>query len=103
MDPDLRRALRFVVPYWRRLTLVLALSVLSTALSLYVPLLSRDFFDRALIGRDWSTLIRVVVIFGVVTAASFAVNIVSGLRYTRVSADIRSEERRVGKECRSRW
>ena len=88
MDPDLRRALRFVVPYWRRLTLVLALSVLSTALSLYVPLLSRDFFDRALIGRDWSTLIRVVVIFGVVTAASFAVNIVSGLRYTRVSADI---------------
>ncbi|HEY6211424.1 MAG TPA: ABC transporter ATP-binding protein [Vicinamibacterales bacterium] len=88
MDPDLRRALRFVVPYWRRLTLVLALSVLSTALSLYVPLLSRDFFDRALIGRDWSTLIRVVVIFGVVTAANFAVNIVSGLRYTRVSADI---------------
>ena len=88
IDPDLRRALRFVVPYWRRLTLVLALSVLSTALSLYVPLLSRDFFDRALIGRDWSTLVRVVVIFGVVTAASFAVNIVSGLRYTRVSADI---------------
>jgi ATP-binding cassette subfamily B protein len=85
---DLRRAFRFIVPYWRRLALVLALSVLSTALSLYLPLLSRDFFDRALIGRDLATLLRVAVVFGVVTLASFAVNIVSGLRYTRVSADI---------------
>jgi len=88
MDPDLRRALKFVVPYWRRLALVLGLSVLSTALSLYLPLLTRDFFDRALIGRDLATLTRVVVAFAAVTAASFAVNIVSGLRYTRVSADI---------------
>src|SRR6266852_604789 len=78
MTSDLRRALRFVVPYWRRLALVLALSILSTALSLYLPLLSRDF----------STLVRVVIVFGAVTIASFAVNIVSGLRYTRVSADI---------------
>ena len=88
MDADLRRALRFVVPYWRRLALVLALSVLSTALSLYLPLLSRDFVDRALIGRDPATLVRIVVLFGAVTLASFAVNIASGLRYTRVSADI---------------
>src|SRR5579872_743296 len=88
MDSDLRRALRFVVPYWRRLVLVLALSVVSTALSLYVPLLTRDFVDRALIGRDLGTLIRVVAVFGGVTIAGFAVNIVSGLRYTRVSADI---------------
>ncbi|HYM22178.1 MAG TPA: ABC transporter ATP-binding protein [Vicinamibacterales bacterium] len=88
MDSDLRRALRFVAPYWRRLALVLALSVVSTALSLYVPLLTRDFVDRALIGRDFGTLIRVVAAFGAVTLAGFAVNIVSGLRYTRVSADI---------------
>jgi ATP-binding cassette subfamily B protein len=87
-DRDLRRALSFIVPYWRRLTLVLALSVASTALSLYLPLLSRDFVDRALIGRDMATLIRVVATFAVVSVASFAVNIVSGLRYTRVSADI---------------
>jgi ABC-type multidrug transport system fused ATPase/permease subunit len=50
IDRDLRRALLFIAPYWRRLVLVLALSVLSTALSLYLPLLSRDFFDVALIG-----------------------------------------------------
>src|ERR671930_1555593 len=87
-DRDLRRALSFIVPYWRRLTLVLALSVASTALSLYLPLLSRDFFDRALIGRDLATLVRVVVLFAAVSVASFAVNVVSGMRYTRVSADI---------------
>jgi ATP-binding cassette subfamily B protein len=88
IDKDLRRALRFIVPYWRRLTLVLALSVASTALSLYLPILSRDFFDGALIGRDATTLIRVVLAFAAVSVASFITNVVSGLRYTRVSADI---------------
>jgi ATP-binding cassette subfamily B protein len=88
IDRDLRRALAFIVPYWRRLVLVLLLSALSTALSLYLPLLTRDFFDRALIGRDLPTLIRVAVLFTVIAAASFVVNVVSGLRYTRVSADI---------------
>src|SRR5262245_58279262 len=88
MDADLRRALGFIIPYWRRLTLVLALSVASTALSLYLPILSRDFFDGALIGRDATTLVRVVLAFAAVSVASFITNVVSGLRYTRVSADI---------------
>ncbi|PYQ83068.1 MAG: ABC transporter [Acidobacteria bacterium] len=88
VDTSIRRALRFIVPYWRRLALVLALSALSTALSLYLPLLSRDFFDRALIGRDLGTLVRVVSLFAAVSVASFVVNVVSGMRYTRVSADI---------------
>ena len=88
LDRHLRRALRFIVPYWHRLALVFALSVVSTALSLYLPLLSRDFFDRALIGKDVGTLVRVALLFAGVTVASFAANVVSGLRYTRVSADI---------------
>src|SRR5437016_10168483 len=87
-DPGFSRALRFVVPYWRRLALVLALSLLSTLLSLYLPLLSREFFDRALIGRDTATLVRVALLFAGITVASFVANIVSGLRYTKVSADI---------------
>jgi ATP-binding cassette subfamily B protein len=88
IDPDLRRAMLLVAPYWRRLSLVLGLSLLSTAVSLYLPLLSRDFIDDALIGRDTASLTRIVIRFGVITIASFALNIVSGLRYTRVSAEI---------------
>jgi ATP-binding cassette subfamily B protein len=88
VDADLRRALRFIVPYWRRLVLVLVISLISTGLSLWLPLLSRDFFDRALLGRDASSLIRVAVLFTVITLVSFVLNVVSGLRYTRVSADI---------------
>jgi ATP-binding cassette subfamily B protein len=88
IDRDLRRALRFVLPYWRRLTLVVAISIASTALTLYLPLLSRDFFDRALIGRDAPYLMRIALAFAGVTAFGFALNVISGLRYTRVSADI---------------
>jgi ATP-binding cassette subfamily B protein len=88
VDPDLHRAIRLVAPYWRRLSLVLGLSLLSTAASLYLPLLSRDFVDQALIGRDTASLTTVVIRFGIITIVSFALNIVSGLRYTRVSAEI---------------
>ena len=84
----LRRAMVFVVPYWRRLTLVLVISLASTGLSLYVPLLSRDLVDGALINREPSSLIRVVVIFVAVTLGGFVLNVVSGIRYTRVSAEI---------------
>ncbi len=52
MNQQLGRALRFVTPDWRRLILVLALSLASTGFSLSLPLLTRDFFDRALLGRD---------------------------------------------------
>ena len=86
---DLRRALRFIVPYWRRLALVLALSLASTALSLYLPLLSRDFFDRALIGRDVADARpRRRCCSPRSASPASSLNVVSGLRYTRVSADI---------------
>jgi len=85
---DLRRALRYVAPYWRPLLLVLGLSLLGTVLSLYLPLLSRSLIDVALLGRDADALLRIVAAFFGLTLASFALNVVSGLRYTRVSADI---------------
>ncbi len=88
MSQHLRRALQFVTPYWRRLTLVLVLSLVSTGLSLLLPLISRDFFDVALIGRDFRALVRTSALMAAVTILGFAINVVSGLRYTRVSADI---------------
>ncbi|HEX7795165.1 MAG TPA: ABC transporter ATP-binding protein [Vicinamibacterales bacterium] len=88
LDRDLKWALGFVRPYWRRLTLVLVLSAISTALSLCLPLLTRDFFDAVLLERNATALVRVALGFAAVTVAGFALNVVSGLRYTRVSADI---------------
>jgi ATP-binding cassette subfamily B protein len=88
LAPDTRRALGYVTPYWRPLALVLALSLLGTALSLVLPYLFRAFIDRALIGRDPTALMRIVVTFFTITLASFALNVISGLRYTKVSADI---------------
>src|SRR5438128_1986034 len=88
VDRDLRRACDLIVPYWRRLALVMVLSLASTAVSLYLPLLSRDVFDGALLGRDAGRLVRIVGLFALISLVSFALNVVSGLRYTHVSADI---------------
>ena len=88
VDPDFRRLLGYVAPYWRRLLLVLALSLISTGLSLTLPYLTRLLIDRALLGRDTGALVRIVTVFAALTVGSFALNVVSGLRYTRVSADI---------------
>ena len=88
VTPEFRRARAYVVPYWRRLTLVVALSLVSTALSLVLPYLSRTLVDRALIGRDLIALYRTVGLFALTSIAGFALTAVTGLRYTRVSADI---------------
>ena len=88
LNPDLRKALAYVVPYWRRLSLVLLLSLISTILSLYLPYLSKDLIDKAFLGRDPANLVRIVLTFLGVTLLSFGLNVASGLRYTRVSAEI---------------
>ena len=88
MKASFRRALVYVVPYWRRLALVVALSFVSTALSLALPYLSRILVDRALIGRDLAALYRTVGLFALTSIAGFALTSLTGLRYTRVSADI---------------
>ena len=87
-DKNSRPALVLVLPYLRRLLLVLGLSLISTILALFLPYLSKDLIDRALLGRDASMLGRIVLLFCGITALSFALNMASGLRYTRVSAEM---------------
>jgi ATP-binding cassette subfamily B protein len=87
-DRALRRAFTYLAPYWRRLSLVLAISLVSTATTLAVPFLTRDLIDLALIGRDLAALRRIVLWFAVLGVIGFVLNVVSGLRYTRVSAEI---------------
>jgi ATP-binding cassette subfamily B protein len=88
LDRDLRRALAYVRPYRRQLALVLALSLAGTGVSLYLPYLSKSLVDRALLGRDAGALVSTVGAFVALTLVSFALNVVSGLRYTKTSADI---------------
>jgi ATP-binding cassette subfamily B protein len=88
LDRDLRRALAYARPHWHRLVLVVGLSAAGTVFSLVLPYLSKSLVDGALLGGDRELLIRIVALFLAVTGVSFAINVVSGLRYTRVSADI---------------
>jgi ATP-binding cassette subfamily B protein len=87
-DAKLRHAFAYLVPYWRRLTLVLSISLVSTATSLAIPYLSKDLIDTALIGRDLGALRRIVLWFAAFGVLGFVLNVLSGLRYTRVSAEI---------------
>jgi ATP-binding cassette subfamily B protein len=67
---------------------VLVLSLVGTALGLALPYLTKLLVDRALLGRDPAALLTILAAFLGITLLTFALNVVSGLRYTRVSAEI---------------
>jgi len=83
-----RRAFVYLLPYWRRLLVVVAISLVSTATTLAIPYLSKDLIDTALVGRDLGALRRIVLWFAALGVLGFVLNVTSGLRYTRVSAEI---------------
>src|SRR5262249_42960858 len=85
---EFRRAVAYVIPYWRRLAVVVVLSGVSTALSLALPYLSKTLIDTALVGRNLPALYRTVALFALASLAGFALTATTGLRYTRVSADV---------------
>lgn len=88
------RALRYLRPYRPQLAAVLAISLVSTGLSLWLPYLTKPLVDDALIGRSGAALVRIVVLFAGIGVVSFVLNVVSGLVYTRVSADVLFDMRR---------
>jgi ATP-binding cassette subfamily B protein len=87
-DPHFRRALAFVRPYAGALAPVVALSLLGTGLGLVLPYLTKLLVDDAILPGDFGALLRIVGIFVTITVVSFSLNVFSGMRYTRVSADI---------------
>lgn len=88
MTRDVRLVWSWVRRYGRSLALIALLSVLSTLLTLALPYLSKRLVDDALLARDQDVLVRLVLVFAGIALASFAISVVSGLRYTRVSAAI---------------
>jgi ATP-binding cassette subfamily B protein len=88
LDPHFRRALAYVRPYAGALVPVVLVSLASTALSLVLPYLSKILIDDAILPGDFSLLLRLVGLFIAIPLVSFGLNVFSGMRYTRVSADI---------------
>jgi ATP-binding cassette subfamily B protein len=88
VDPHFRRALAYVQPYAGALVPVVVLSLASTGLSLVLPYLSKVLVDDAILAGDFPLLLRLVGLFIAIPVVSFGLNVFSGMRYTRVSADI---------------
>ena len=89
-----RRAFAYIRPYRRQLASILGIGLVSTALSLWLPYLTKSLVDDALVGRNLGALQRIVLVFVAAGAAGFVLTVVSGLQYTRVSANILFDMRR---------
>lgn len=83
-----RRALAFVAPYWRGFALVTLLGLLSTAVALAQPYISRLLIDDALLRHNMSALGKIAALMVAVTVVGFVVNIASSYRYVRLSAEV---------------
>jgi ATP-binding cassette, subfamily B, bacterial len=88
MNDDYRRIFKFILPYWRGLTLVLALSLVSTLLGLAQPYITKLLIDEALLRRNVTALTTVAALMVAVTVLGFALNILSSYRYVAVSASV---------------
>jgi ATP-binding cassette subfamily B protein len=83
-----RRALRFILPYWPRLLLVLLTGTAATAFGLVQPYISKLLIDEALLRRNFRMLVLVSAAMFAVTVLGFALNIFSSYHYVRVSAKV---------------
>jgi ATP-binding cassette subfamily B protein len=90
---EYRRALRFVQPHWRRLALVLIVSLCSTFLGLVQPYIAKLLIDEALLRRGADALFAIALLMVAVTVLGFLISIVASYRYTAVSADVLFEMR----------
>jgi ATP-binding cassette subfamily B protein len=81
-----RRVLHWLVPYWPSLCAVLGLGLLSTALNLVQPYISRLLIDNALMLRDMKVLEEIALLTVALTIVSSAVSIASSYLYIRFSA-----------------
>ena len=82
-----KRALAYVLPYWRGLLAVMLLGLFSTAVGLVQPYISRLLIDDALLRRNLHALTLIAIAMVVVTIVGFVLNIASSYYYVRLSAE----------------
>lgn len=88
-----QRALRFVLPHWKRLAGVTLIGLLATAIGLAQPYFSKLLIDSALLRRDMRALVWVAGLMAGFTIAGFVLNIISSYQYVRISAQLLFEIR----------
>jgi len=90
-----RRLWVFLRPYSRQLVLVLAVSLVGTALSLVQPFISKLLIDKALLRKDFHALVWIAGLLFIATVTGFGLNILSSYRYVKVSASMLFDMRLV--------
>ena len=83
-----RRAMSYIAPYWGRLVPVVIISLLSTALGLTQPYISKLLIDEALLRRNMRALVGVSALMLAITVLGFVFSILSSYRYVQVSAQV---------------
>ena len=81
-----RRAFGLALPYWRRLSGVLALSLLAGLPGQLWPLLLVPLLDSALLGGDFGLLLRLAALMAAMQIGGLALTSFTGYRYVGVSA-----------------
>src|SRR5260370_1180001 len=76
-----RRALKFLVPYWLRLILILGAGIAATGFGLVQPYVSKLLIDDALLKHNFHMLLVVSALMVGVTVLGFALNIFSSYQY----------------------
>ena len=87
------RALRSVLPYWKRLAAVTLVGMVATGVGLLQPYFSKLLIDSALLRRDMRTLVWVAGLMAAFAIAGFVLNIVSSYQYVKISAQLLFELR----------
>jgi len=85
--PDIyRRAFRLTLPYWRRLSGVLVLSLLAGLPGQLWPLLLVPLLDDALLGGDFGLLLQLAALMVVMQVGGLVLTSYTGYRYVGLSA-----------------
>ena len=85
--PDIyRRAFRLTLPYWRRLSGVLVLSLLAGLPGQLWPLLLVPLLDGALLGGDFRLLIQIAALMAAMQIGGLVLTSFIGYRYVGLSA-----------------
>ena len=85
---EYKRVFSYIRPYRGRFSFIVALTLLSTLLGLSQPYITKLLIDDALLRGSMRSLVTVAILMVAVTAAGFAISMLTSYRYVSLSARI---------------